>query len=79
MGAHRDLPFLSYRSKALIAAAKINVSITSICGIAKDWVNEYAEANIGNRSDLVSLYAGPVLESLVDQFRNILSGGESLP
>ena len=74
MGSHQDTSTLEYRMKALRAAALYNVPITNICGIAKDWVDEYAKESLGNRSDFVSLAAPALHKALTQRIQNILGG-----
>jgi len=63
-----------YRFKALISAAKHNVPTEAMKGLCQDFVDEYAGLTFGDGSDVVSLAAGPLLETLVLRIRQILSG-----
>ena len=63
-----------YRFKALIAAAKYNVSTDGITGLCKDWVDEYAGCTFGDPTDDVSLDSTPLLATLMLCIRQILSG-----
>ena len=63
-----------YRFKALIAAAKYNVSTEGITGLCKDWVDEYASCTFGDPTDAVSLASTTLLATLMICIRQILSG-----
>ena len=69
---HEDLK--AYRFKALIAAAKYNVSTEAMAGLCKDFIDEYAGETFADTSDAVSLIATPLLGTLQLRNRQILSG-----
>ena len=54
-----------YSFKALIAAAKYNVSTEGIAGLCKDWVDEYAGCTFGYTTDAVSLDSTHLLATLM--------------
>ena len=64
-----------YRCKALIAAGKANVAISEIIELGKSWVDNYSGYTLGNAVDIVTAFAKPVLNALIEWIRSILCGG----
>ena len=63
-----------YRVKCLISAAKCNIPLTALVEMSKDVIEGYAKQTIGDASDLVRRYAGPVLATLIDRISSIVGG-----
>ena len=62
-----------YCFKALISAAKYNVSTEGIASLCKDRVDEYAGCTCGDPTDAVSLASTPFLATLIIRIQKILS------
>ena len=60
--------------KALISAAKYNVSTEALSDLCKEWVDEYYVCNFPLTYDAVSLASGHLLKTLLFRIRQILSG-----
>ena len=68
-----------YRCSAIIAAAKSNTPISEIVEIGRSWVDKYSGYSLGSRTDIVTAFSKPILNSLIQRIRSILCGGGCFP
>ena len=68
-----------YRCSAIIAAAKSNTPISEIIEIGRSWVDKYSGYSLGSRTDMVTTFSKPILNSLIQRIRSILCGGGCFP
>ena len=66
-----------YRCQAMLAAAHANTTITEIIDLDKQWVQSYSNRKLGGRNDLVNMCAKPVLDTIIERLRFIISGDSS--
>ena len=58
-------------------ASHVSTLITDIIDLGEYWVHKYSKHTLGNRSDLVKMCLKPVLDTVIDRLRFIISGDAS--
>ena len=69
-----DDPHMEFRTKALIAAARANISVSALVEICNGFVEEYSNRTIGDPGDLLRVYAQPLLDTLLEEIRETICG-----
>ena len=66
-----------YRCDSLLAAAQAYTPITEINDLGECFLEKYTGHTLGNRGDLVNMCARPVLDTIIERLRFIISGDAS--